>query len=82
VLRSVIGAGVTIGPDAEIVDSVIMSGTRVDARSVVRDSIVGTGAVIGVGASLTALCVIGDGATVEPGASLEGARLPSSAADS
>ena len=77
VLRSVIGPGASIGPDAEIVDSVIMKGTRVGARALVRDSIVGVGATIGGGASVAALSVIGDGAAVEPGASLEGARLPS-----
>jgi mannose-1-phosphate guanylyltransferase len=78
ILRSVIGPGATIGPDAEIVDSVIMGGTRIGARAVVRDSITGMGATIGAGASLSALSVIGDGAAVEPGASLEGARLPTS----
>ena len=77
VLRSVIGSGATIGADAEIVDSVVMSGVRINPRAVVRDSIVGVGATIGGGASVTALSVIGDGETVEPGASLEGARLPS-----
>ena len=82
VLRSVIGPGATIGPDAEILDSVVMGGARIGARAVVRDSIIGMGATIGVGSSLTALSVIGDGAAVEPGASLEGARLPSSNGDS
>ena len=77
VLRSVIGSGATIGADAEVVDSVIMSDARINARAVVRDSIVGAAATIGAGASLSALCVIGDGEAVEPGASLEGARLPS-----
>ncbi|MEO5842700.1 MAG: NDP-sugar synthase [Acidimicrobiales bacterium] len=80
ILRSVVGSGTTIGADAEIVDSVIMSGTRISPRAVVRHSIVGVGANVGAGASITALCVIGDGQTVEPGASLEGARLPSSTA--
>ncbi|MEO8693450.1 MAG: NDP-sugar synthase [Acidimicrobiales bacterium] len=80
ILRSVIGSGTTIGADAEIVDSVIMSGGRISPRAVVRDSIIGVGVSVGAGASMTALCVIGDGQTVEPGASLEGARLPSSTA--
>ena len=82
VLRSVIGSGATIGADAEVVDSVVMSGTRINPRAVVRDSIVGVGAKIGGGASVTALSVIGDGEIVEPGASLEGARLPSSNGES
>lgn len=76
VLRSVIGPGVTIGADAEIVDSVIMRDVRVHDRAVVRDSIVGSGSTIGVGAAVTALSVIGDAQMVEPGASLEGTRLP------
>jgi mannose-1-phosphate guanylyltransferase len=76
VLRSVIGSGVTIGADAEIVDSVIMHGARVQDRAVVRDSIVGAGALVGSGAAVTALSVIGDAQTVDPGASLEGTRLP------
>jgi mannose-1-phosphate guanylyltransferase len=76
VLRSVIGSGVTIGADAEIVDSVIMNGARVQDSAVVRDSIVGAGALVSSGAAVTALSVIGDAQTVEPGASLEGTRLP------
>jgi mannose-1-phosphate guanylyltransferase len=76
VLRSVIGSGVTVGADAEIIDSVVMSGARVQDHAVVRDSIVGVGAVVSVGAAVTALSVIGDLQTVEPGSSLEGARLP------
>jgi mannose-1-phosphate guanylyltransferase len=82
VLRSVIGPGATIGADAEIVDSVVMSDSRINPRAVVRDSIVGVRVTIGGGASVTALSVIGDGETVEPGASLEGARLPSSNGES
>jgi len=81
VLRSVIGSGTTIGPEAEVVDSVIMRGSRIGAGAVVRDSIVGAGVTVGTGAALTALCVIGDGQTIEAGVSLEGSRLPSSAGD-
>jgi mannose-1-phosphate guanylyltransferase len=80
IVRSVVGSGTTIGADAEIIDSVIMSGARISPRAVVRDSILGVGATVGAGASITALSVIGDGQAVEPGASLEGARLPSSTA--
>ena len=44
VLRSVIGSGVTIGADAEVVDSVVMQRHPNRCRAaVVRDSIVGRG---------------------------------------
>jgi mannose-1-phosphate guanylyltransferase len=76
VLRSVIGSDVSIGAGAEVVDSVVMSGARIRDHAIVRDSIVGAGAIIGVGAAVTALSVIGDAQTVEPGAALEGARVP------
>jgi mannose-1-phosphate guanylyltransferase len=71
-----------IGPDAvveagAVVDgSVVQAGALIGRRAVVRDSIVGRGAVIGEGATVEGLTVLGDGAAVEPGARLHGARVP------
>ena len=76
VMQSAIGAGAVIGPDVKIVDSVIMANARIGAGAVIRDSVVGSGATVGAGASLSALSLIGDGYELEPGAALEGGRLP------
>jgi mannose-1-phosphate guanylyltransferase len=76
VVRSVVGARASIAADAEIVNSLIMNDTRIGDRALIRDSIIGAGVTIGAGASLSALCVIGDSQVVDAGASLEGARLP------
>jgi len=76
VVRSVVGSRATIGANAEIVDSLIMHDAQIGPSALIRDSIVGAGVTIGAGASLTALCVIGDSQVVDAGASLEGARLP------
>lgn len=76
VVRSVVGPGVSVGDDAEVIDSVVMANSQIGPAAVVRDSIVGQSVVVGSGASLSALTVIGDGYRVSPGTSLEGARLP------
>jgi mannose-1-phosphate guanylyltransferase len=76
VVRSVVGARASIAANAEIVNSLIMNDTRIGDRALIRDSIIGAGVTIGAGASLSALCVIGDSQVVDAGASLEGARLP------
>lgn len=76
VCGSVVGDGVTIGPDAIIERSVVMDRATVAAGAVVRDSILGPGCRVGEGARVTGHSVIGDGYAVGAGAELSEARLP------
>jgi mannose-1-phosphate guanylyltransferase len=75
--NSVIGAGCRLNPGARVVESVLLPGVEVGKGAVVSLSILGRGASVGEGAEVTGLSVIGDGFHVEPGARLDGARLPS-----
>jgi mannose-1-phosphate guanylyltransferase len=67
---------------AEVADGVVLTGSAVLPEAVIEKgariagSIVGPGARVGEGATLTGLCVLGEGAVVEPGATLDGARVP------
>ena len=74
--HSVVMAGVTIGDDAVIRDSVILPGARLDPRVFIDGSVIGAGARVGEGAVLSGMTVIGDGYEVRAGAHLDGARLP------
>jgi mannose-1-phosphate guanylyltransferase len=76
VRRTVLGPGVVVGAGALVEDSVLHPGARVGRDAVVRHSIVGRDAVIGEGARVEELSMLGDGAEVEPGARLSGARVP------
>jgi len=76
VANSVVHGDVVIEDGARVEGAVILGGARVGARAVVRHSIVGPRAVVGDGASVGSLSVLGDGWVVEPGDTLEGARLP------
>jgi mannose-1-phosphate guanylyltransferase len=76
VVRSVVGAGVTIAGGARVEGSVIFDGASIGPEAVVRDSILGRGARVEAGASVADLSVIGDGAVVPAGAKLSGGRLP------
>jgi mannose-1-phosphate guanylyltransferase len=73
---SVIGAGCRIHTGALVSESVLLPGAEVGKGAVVRRSVLGRAAGVGEGAEVTGLSVIGDGFFVEPGAHLEGARLP------
>ncbi|MGI8983827.1 MAG: sugar phosphate nucleotidyltransferase [Acidimicrobiales bacterium] len=73
---SVIGAGCRIHAGARVVESVLLAGVEVGNGALVSRSILGRGAGVGEGAEVTGLSVIGDGFVVEPGARLDGARLP------
>jgi mannose-1-phosphate guanylyltransferase len=74
--HSVVMAGATIGAGAIVRDAAVLPGATVGAGASVLGSIVGPNAVVGDGATVTGLTILGDGATVEPGASLDGARVP------
>jgi ADP-glucose pyrophosphorylase len=55
-----------------------MSGAEVRSGAVVSDTIVGPRAVIGEGAHLSGMTIIGVGAEVPEGSVLDAARYPSS----
>ena len=75
VVRSVVGAGARVERGAVVHDSVLLPGALVRASAVVERSIVGERAVVGEGARLTALSVVGGDTTVDAGQELVGARL-------
>jgi len=72
--RSVIGPSVTIGDEAVVTDSVVLGGSEVGTRAEIRDSIIGRNVIIGAGAMVEELSVLGDDVRVEPGRVLSGAR--------
>jgi mannose-1-phosphate guanylyltransferase len=76
VRSSVVGAGCRVHSGARVVDSVLLPGAVVGKGAVVEHSIVGRDAEVGDGAEVTGVSVLGDGYVVEPGARLDGARLP------
>jgi ADP-glucose pyrophosphorylase len=61
-----------------VADSVLLPGAVVGKGAVVDHSILGRGARVGDGAEVTGVSVLGDDYVVEPGAHLDGARLPAS----
>jgi mannose-1-phosphate guanylyltransferase len=74
--EAVLGEGVTVADGARVERSVLLAGARVEERAVVEHSIVGREAVIGEGACVRDLTVVGDGEVVPAGAQLSGARVP------
>jgi mannose-1-phosphate guanylyltransferase len=76
VQRSIVGARCRVHSGARVVDSVLLPGAVVGKGAVVERSIVGRDAQVGDGAELTGVSVLGDGYVVDPGARLDGARLP------
>jgi NDP-sugar pyrophosphorylase family protein len=74
---SVIGAGAQVEEGATVVDSVLLPGARVAARASVEGSIVGPDATIGQRCRISAISVIGAGAVIASGTSLDGERYPS-----
>jgi mannose-1-phosphate guanylyltransferase len=77
-----LGRHVVVGPEssveasAELDESVMLSGARVEAAAVVRRSILGPGSIVGRGARLDD-AVLAEGAVIAPGADLVGARVSS-----
>ncbi len=63
---TVVGTGVSVGPDAQVDGSVLFDGANVGPGAVIRASAVGRKAWIGAGAVLDGV-VIGDGARIAPG---------------
>ena len=71
-----VGAGASIGPEAEVDDSVLLPGSTVGKGAKVHRSVLGPGARVGAGAILME-SVLGEGASVPEGMELTGARVPS-----
>ncbi|MCJ7832047.1 MAG: sugar phosphate nucleotidyltransferase, partial [Actinobacteria bacterium] len=71
----VAGAGSSVGPDAQVEDSVLHADAKVGSGAVVRSCILGRGSVVGAGARLSR-CVLGEGAVVEANSDLTEARVP------
>jgi mannose-1-phosphate guanylyltransferase len=70
----VAGPGSSIGPHAQVEDSVLLASAMVGEAARVRDSILGPGSVVGAGA-LVEGAVLAEGARVPDGARSAGARL-------
>jgi NDP-sugar pyrophosphorylase family protein len=73
---SVMGAGSRVGTGAVVSRSVLMAGAEVRSGAVVQDSIVGPRSVVGAGARVSKMTIIGVGAEVPAGSVLEDARYP------
>lgn len=77
VTDSVVGAGATVEEGASVTESVLLPGARVAARARVDHSIVGPGAIVGQRCVVTGMSVIGTGAVIASGTTLDGQRYPS-----
>jgi len=74
--RSVVGAGARVNHGATVRNSVLLPGAVVRADAVVDGCLVGEQAVIGERAWLSDMAVVGPGVEIEPGARLQGVRVP------
>jgi mannose-1-phosphate guanylyltransferase len=76
VRRSVIDVGCVVESGATVVDSVLLPGAIVRQGATVEGSVLGPGAVVEARATLRPTCVIGAGAVVPEGDTLDDERLP------
>jgi mannose-1-phosphate guanylyltransferase len=76
VAGSVVMHDVLVAEGATVRGSALLPGAVVEKGAVVEGSIIGPGATVAEGARLTGLSVLGQGVRVEPGAELDGARVP------
>ena len=76
---AIVGARCRIHPGAQVLESVLLPGAEVEADARVTRSVLGPNCRVGEGARVSNLSVIGDGYQVEPGAQLDGVRLPATA---
>lgn len=70
----VVGAGASVGAEAEIDDSVLHPGAVIESGATVRSSIVGPRVRIGAAARVTGSS-LAEGAVVRPGSVVDGARV-------
>jgi mannose-1-phosphate guanylyltransferase len=76
VTDSVVGAGAIVEDGATVADSVLLPGARVAGRATVDHSIVGPDAIVGQRCVVTGVSVIGAGAVIASGTTLDGERYP------
>jgi mannose-1-phosphate guanylyltransferase len=74
--RSVLGAGAAVEAGATVVDSVLLSGARIAGGSTVAGSILGPRSTVGERCDVRPTSVLGAGAVVASGTSLDGERVP------
>jgi NDP-sugar pyrophosphorylase family protein len=72
---AVVGARARVHNGARVERSVLLPGSEVLPDAVIECSVVGALGVVGEGARLSGGSVVADGARVEPGAELDGARV-------
>jgi mannose-1-phosphate guanylyltransferase len=70
----VVAPGASVGPDAEIEDSVLLAGASIGAGAKIRDSVIGPRALVGERA-VVVNGVLAEEASVAPGTESEGARV-------
>ena len=70
----VVGEGASVGPDAQVDDSVLHAGAVVGAGARIVGSVLGPRARVGAGASVVS-SALAEGAIVPPGLQLEGAKV-------
>ena len=73
---AILGEHVEVGPGARVVGSAVLGGATIEEGAIVEHSIIGPGAVVGAGAHVHSLSVLGARASVPAGAVLDSARLP------
>jgi NDP-sugar pyrophosphorylase family protein len=61
---------------ARVEESVLLDGVQVQVAAVVERSLLGRGVVVGAGAKLTSMTVVGDNEVVAAGTELSGGRVP------
>jgi mannose-1-phosphate guanylyltransferase len=74
--HSVVGPGGQVAAGAVVRDSVLLPGAAVGPGATVSRSVLGAGARVGARAVVEDLTVLGDGAVVDEGVVLSGARVP------
>jgi NDP-sugar pyrophosphorylase family protein len=76
VRRSVVGSGAVVESGAELDGAVLHAGARASRDSSVRNSVVGSDAVLSPDVTLAADTVVGAGVTVVTGTRISGGRVP------
>jgi mannose-1-phosphate guanylyltransferase len=73
--RAVLGRGTVVGRDAQVQDSVLFAGTRVEARARVVGSILGHAVHVGADGNV-ARSILAEGAVVPPGGDASDTKVP------
>ncbi len=76
VVETWVGGGACIEADAVVERALVLPGARIERGASVADSIIGPGAVVGAAAQVSCMSVLGEGASVDAGAVVSQARIP------